>query len=75
MSKGVFIASIEPRSGKSIVVLGLMNAVVNHRGCVGYFKPVMSLFGRLPHAGDEGQAPARLLITPPHNGAIGLSMP
>ena len=41
MSKGVFIASIEPRSGKSIVVLGLMNAVINHRGCVGYFKPVI----------------------------------
>jgi len=41
MSKGVFIASIEPRSGKSIVVLGLMNAVVSQRGCVGYFKPVI----------------------------------
>ncbi len=41
MSKGVFIASIEPRSGKSIVVLGLMNAVINQRGCVGYFKPVI----------------------------------
>jgi len=48
MSKGVFIASIEPRSGKSIVVLGLMNAVINQRGCVGYFKPVIE-------AGDRGE--------------------
>ena len=46
MSKGVFIATIEPRSGKSLVVLGMMNAIVNQRGCVGYFKPVIDADGR-----------------------------
>ena len=46
MSKGVFIASVEPRSGKSLFVLGMMNAIVNQRGCVGYFKPVIETDGR-----------------------------
>jgi len=42
MSKGVYVATIEPHSGKSVVTLGLINMILNHKGCVGYFKPVIT---------------------------------
>jgi len=42
MTKGVYIAAVEEHSGKSLIVLGLMEAMLNYLPKVGYFKPIMS---------------------------------
>jgi phosphate acetyltransferase len=41
MSKGIYVATIEPRSGKSIVVLGLMRMLLGKTAKVGYFRPIV----------------------------------
>ncbi len=41
MSKAVYIATIEPNSGKSIVVLGLMRMLLGKVAKVGYFRPII----------------------------------
>ncbi|WP_299441868.1 phosphate acetyltransferase [uncultured Aquimarina sp.] len=41
MSKAVYIATIEPNSGKSIVVLGLMRMLLGKVARVGYFRPII----------------------------------
>ena len=41
MSKGVYVATIEPNSGKSIVVLGLMRMLLGKTAKVGYFRPII----------------------------------
>ncbi|OEK07989.1 phosphate acetyltransferase [Flavivirga aquatica] len=41
MSKGIYIATIEPNSGKSIVVLGLMRTLLGKTAKVGYFRPII----------------------------------
>ena len=41
MSKGVYIATIEPNSGKSLVVLGLMRMLLGKIAKVGYFRPII----------------------------------
>ncbi len=41
MSKAVYIATIEPNSGKSIVVLGLMRMLLGKIAKVGYFRPII----------------------------------
>ena len=41
MSKSVYIATIEPNSGKSIVVLGLMRMLLGKTARVGYFRPII----------------------------------
>ncbi|AXT59144.1 phosphate acetyltransferase [Aquimarina sp. AD10] len=41
MSKAVFIATIEPNSGKSIVVLGMMRMLLGKIAKVGYFRPII----------------------------------
>lgn len=41
MSKGVYIATIEPNSGKSLVVLGLMRMLLGKVAKVGYFRPII----------------------------------
>ena len=41
MSQGVYITSGEPRSGKSVVVLGIMEMLAGHGGKVGFFRPVV----------------------------------
>ena len=40
MNKSVYIATIEPNSGKSIVVLGLMTMLLGKTARVGYFRPI-----------------------------------
>ncbi|CAI9429468.1 phosphate acetyltransferase [Candidatus Ornithobacterium hominis] len=42
MNKGIYIATLEPHSGKSIITLGLMNALLGRMAKVGYFRPVVS---------------------------------
>lgn len=42
MSKAVYIATMEPGSGKSIVTLGLMRMLLGKVAKVGYFKPIIS---------------------------------
>ena len=42
MSKGVFIASAEPNSGKSVVTIGLINMLLGKAKQIGYFKPIIS---------------------------------
>ena len=39
MSTRVFVASGEPRSGKSAIAMGLVSALVRHAGRVGIFRP------------------------------------
>jgi len=41
MSKGIYVATIEPNSGKSIVVLGLMRMLLGRTAKVGYFRPII----------------------------------
>ncbi|WP_108869279.1 phosphate acetyltransferase [Aquimarina aquimarini] len=41
MSKAVYIATIEPNSGKSIVVLGMMRMLLGKVAKVGYFRPII----------------------------------
>ena len=41
MNKSVYIATIEPNSGKSIVVLGLMTMLLGKTARVGYFRPII----------------------------------
>lgn len=41
MTKAVFIATAEPYSGKSLVLLGLANVLLGQARRVGYFKPII----------------------------------
>lgn len=41
MSKSVYIATVEPNSGKSIAVLGLMRMLLGRTPRVGYFRPII----------------------------------
>lgn len=41
MSKNVFIATSESFSGKSVIVLGLVNMLLGKTKKVGYFKPII----------------------------------
>ncbi|MEI7637375.1 MAG: phosphate acetyltransferase [Syntrophus sp. (in: bacteria)] len=43
MTKGVYIAAVEAHSGKSLIVLGLMDAILNYLPKVGYFKPIITV--------------------------------
>ncbi|MCK9197084.1 MAG: phosphate acetyltransferase [Syntrophales bacterium] len=43
MTKGVYIAAVEEHSGKSLIVLGLMDAILNYLPKVGYFKPIITI--------------------------------
>ena len=40
MNKGLYISTLEPRSGKSMIVLGLMQALLGKMAKVAYFKPI-----------------------------------
>jgi phosphate acetyltransferase len=42
MTKNIFIASVEPFTGKSVIALGLINMVLGKTKKVGYFKPIIS---------------------------------
>ncbi len=41
MSQGIYITSAEPRSGKSVVVLGIMEMIAGKQGRLGFFRPVV----------------------------------
>lgn len=41
MNKGIYIATSEPNSGKSIVALGLMRMLLSKTPKVGYFRPII----------------------------------
>ena len=41
MNKGIYVATIEANSGKSIVVLGLMQMLLGKTAKVGYFRPII----------------------------------
>jgi phosphate acetyltransferase len=41
MNKGIYIATSEPNSGKSIVALGLMKMLLTKTPKVGYFRPII----------------------------------
>ena len=41
MNKAIYIATIEPFSGKSIVSLGLMRLLLGRMARVGYFRPII----------------------------------
>ncbi len=41
MSKGIYVATIEPNSGKSVAVLGLMRMLLGKTAKVGYFRPII----------------------------------
>ncbi len=42
MTKGIYITSSEPYSGKTIMVLGLMEFLVGRIGRIGFFRPVVN---------------------------------
>ena len=41
MNKGLYIATLEPHSGKSLIALGLLNTLIGKTAKVGYFRPVV----------------------------------
>lgn len=41
MSKGIYVATIQPNSGKSVAVLGLMRMLLGKTAKVGYFRPII----------------------------------
>ncbi len=41
MSQGIYITSAEPRSGKSVIVLGVMDMLSGRMGKVGLFRPIV----------------------------------
>ena len=41
MNKGIYIATLEPNSGKSIITLGLMRTLLGKIAKVGYFRPII----------------------------------
>ena len=41
MARSLYIAAIEPRSGKSVVALGIMELLSRRLRKVGYFRPVV----------------------------------
>ncbi len=45
MARAVYVTSMEPASGKSMVSLGLMEALSRHSSRVGYFRPVVQSVG------------------------------
>ena len=42
MSNAIYIVTTEPYSGKSVIVLGLMNMLLSKARKIGYFKPVIN---------------------------------
>jgi phosphate acetyltransferase len=42
MTKNIFISSVEPFSGKSVIALGLINMILGKTKKVGYFKPIIA---------------------------------
>lgn len=42
MTKAIYIASVEPYTGKSLIALGLVNLLLGKTKKVGYFKPIIT---------------------------------
>lgn len=42
MTKSIFISSVEPFTGKSVIALGLINTILGKTKKVGYFKPIIT---------------------------------
>lgn len=42
MNKGIYIATLEPHSGKSLISLGLMRTLLGKTVKVGYFRPIIN---------------------------------
>ena len=42
MNKGLYIATIEPRSGKSLISLGLMDGLLSRMAKVAYYRPIIN---------------------------------
>jgi phosphate acetyltransferase len=42
VNKGLYIATIEPRSGKSLLSLGLMDALLSRMAKVAYYRPIIT---------------------------------
>ena len=42
MTKNIFISSVEPFTGKSVIALGLINTILGKTKKVGYFKPIIA---------------------------------
>ncbi len=62
MNQGIYITSAEPRSGKSVVVLGIMEILSGRRSKVGFFRPVV--------LDDKNPDPITALITRRYDPAI-----
>ena len=42
MNKGIYIATLESHSGKSMISLGLMRTLLGKMAKVGYFRPIIN---------------------------------
>lgn len=42
MRKGIYISNTEPRTGRSVVALGVMKQLLSKTGKVGYFRPIIN---------------------------------
>ena len=41
MNKALYIATVEPNSGKSLISLGLINELLSHSDKIGYYRPII----------------------------------
>ncbi|MCF8235893.1 MAG: phosphate acetyltransferase [Bacteroidales bacterium] len=54
MSRSLYLASAEPETGKSLIVLGVMNLLASQVGRVGFFRPII-------HSGNQTDPHIRLV--------------
>ena len=49
MADRLYVASLEPRAGRSLVILGLLEQLTRRLGSVGYFRPIVPSSGAPDH--------------------------
>jgi phosphate acetyltransferase len=69
MSNSVFITGVGPGSGKSVVVLGVMELLARHGRKIGFFRPVVAE-GAIPDY-LAALVTSRYEITVPHESMFG----
>ncbi len=52
MARNLYITTTEPRSGKSAIVLGIMELLLRNLGTVGFFRPIVDITAEQPDDRD-----------------------
>ena len=71
MSKSIYIAGTGPGSGKSVVVLGVMELLARHGRKLGFFRPVAEEGAGIDHL--SALVTSRYNITVPRDNIFGVT--